>query len=263
MPLLVAAVLWLRGSGVSANAARVLVDLVEHCDKTTGIAYPSLDCLSRNTDLNRRTLQRALAELVRHPAKPIEQRMRGHHATAAYVVTDVLRRSWKELTEGRHHRHVTGDASPKTCQEATSGATPVTRRGDMGVASIKEELTQGTYPEKNPAPSAGAVTPVEVLTPGQWPSDWTDRLFEIWRPHGVVNFGRLKNAVKPMVGRWPLDEIERGLAAFLAAGKAAFGPENFAQAAGDWIRGGPATAGRQSATAATADMARRWAGGAR
>ena len=144
VPLVIAAVLWLRANNVSAAAARVLVDLVEHCDKK-GVAFPSVDRLAANGWMNKRTAQRALAELVQHPEAPIAQRRRGYHATAEYVTTDQLRKTREELLrrvetrQGRHDRAVT---SLETRQERRTDTTPMTRRHDNRVVAYKEELTQ-------------------------------------------------------------------------------------------------------------------------
>src|SRR5204863_6786510 len=99
------------GSGLSANAAWILVDIVEHADRN-GAAYPSLDRLARNSGMNKRTVQRALRELLAHELAPIAQRIRGHHASAEYVVTDTLRSTRSELAalaETRQARHGTED----------------------------------------------------------------------------------------------------------------------------------------------------------
>ena len=81
----------------------------------------------------------------------------------------------------------------------------------------------------------GALKTTADLYP--WPTDWTRRLIDVWRPHGDVAGGRLGKALGEIKGRRPFEDVERGLRAYLAAGKAQYGPEAFARSVGDCIDG--------------------------
>lgn len=90
----------------------------------------------------------------------------------------------------------------------------------------------------------GALT--VTATANGWPAQWVGVLVDRWRPHGEVTAGQLGKLLKPLQGRHAFEDVERGLCAFLDAGKASFGPQAFARAAGDWIAGRAGTERKQT-----------------
>jgi hypothetical protein len=228
-PILVAAVRWLRGSGVSPSAARLLLDLVEHCN-ANGECFPSVERLMENTGMSRRTTQRALGELLKHTHPPIRQRIRGHHSSALYSVTEQL---WEPSTETRQERRATGDASTETRQERRSGAPSVTLTGVTSGAALKEELTQRTNPRTYP------VAAVAVATAPLWNQRACDLLIK--RYGGTAPGGRITKALRPLVAKHGEAEVLDAWSHYLGETPAEYlSPEKFATTFDHWrVTGAP------------------------
>ncbi len=91
---------------------------------------------------------------------------------------------------------------------------------------------------RKPSKASSNVNGLTVTaTDNGWSGNWVGKLVDLWSPHGAIKPGRLGTALKGLKALHPFEDVERGLSAFLKAGKASFGPEVFAQAAGDWIAG--------------------------
>ena len=72
-------------SEVSHPAVRALLVLAQHMDGH-GRAFPGLDRIARLGGMSRRTVQRAVDALVKHPAAPITRKQR-HNTSSVYVLT--------------------------------------------------------------------------------------------------------------------------------------------------------------------------------
>ncbi len=200
-PVLAEAVVWLRGAQVSHLAARVLLELAQHMGGS-GECWPSVARLCEHVGAGRRSVQRALAELLEHPAPPIARAIRGHHSSALYRVT-------ANLSQGCHERRALGGAPAKTRQKRTGGVSPVARRGATGGALLVE-LPQGP-PQELPA------GPPDPGWSRQAIEDWTSRF-----PGSIAPGGRIGQALKPLVKAHTWARVRPAWQAYLRQASAQF-----------------------------------------
>jgi hypothetical protein len=150
-PLVACAVRWVRNADprVPITAAAVLVDLVEDVNASTGEAHTRVDTIAGRLGITKRAVQRALAALAEHPNAPIKRTFRGYHHTAVAAVTPCLLAY--RSTSKRGDTEDVSLLSPlkKTCHPGREEVTDSTRRGDAGVATLKEEPLSVT-PFSNP-----------------------------------------------------------------------------------------------------------------
>jgi S1-C subfamily serine protease len=107
-----------------------------------------------------------------------------------------------------------------------------------------------------------AARTLEIVKVNGWPPDWADRLVESWSRYGSVSHGQLGRALKPLQAAHAFDDVQRGLEAWLAAGKGSYGVYSFVRDAVRWINGDGA-AKSNSATATTSRALSALLGGRR
>ena len=90
-----------------------------------------------------------------------------------------------------------------------------------------------------------------ALTRGGWPA----RLAEIWAPFGDEKPGHLGKALAGVVRQHGAERTAHGLQRWLAAGRAAFGPEVFARECVTWINGTGRAAGNTRTAGLDAQVA--------
>jgi hypothetical protein len=74
-----------------------------------------------------------------------------------------------------------------------------------------------------------------------WPTDWVERLVHVHfvdEHGGVIEFGKLGAQLRPLKGRVPFEDAERGLAAYLAAGHGRYGLPRFVETFHEWTSAG-------------------------
>lgn len=106
----------------------------------------------------------------------------------------------------------------------------------------REPLRQAAKMVKRRSTSSAGKPVQAVLVPDvqldDWPVGWLDQLAAVWGDHGHIAPGRFGAALGPLRAKgWSFADVRDGLARFLEAGQARFGPENFASGVGDWISG--------------------------
>lgn len=207
----------------------VAIVIAAHMDKHSGEAWPSVRRIALQTGLGQAAVYAATKTLCEGEAAIFERSSGGgRHDGGTYQTTRYRLRSALHHVEG---------SEPSTRRSAPPGGVePSTRwkRTLHQVETTEEPIEQPREEPILPAAPAGA-----AIVPTKGRGGWVGQVLDRWP--GTIAAGRVGKALRPCVERYGEASTLDGLARWLEAGNARFGPEVFARDAERWINGAGAT----------------------
>jgi hypothetical protein len=154
---------------ISHASARFLVIVAQHMNRD-GTAYPGLDTIAGLGGMKRRTAQRALARLLKHPEAPITRRFR-RNTSPIYTLT-LASRGAPYLANQKRRAPAPGGATDGTPDHAT-GDTPDASAEARSLGATGDALTLKNLQRTangNGASKEGKVVRPEAFAPSARPS---------------------------------------------------------------------------------------------